>query len=567
VKTPYLYIWPIPATLGNIQQNQYYLAFLSLLSSVFFSLSWPPNRFVPFLFVAFVPLLLMKRHIEKHQYKRPYWTFYKYTYLALFLWNLTTTWWVAHATVAGAVFMIFVNTFCMSLPLPLFQFTARHQGQFMGSLALITYWVSMEYAHLQWELSFPWLNLGNGFACWPEWVQWYEYTGALGGTIWILVANLLLYYLFFGRGNATQWWLSRVMVSCWLVLPILCSYYMYVTHKEHGEAVEVVVVQPNINPNTGALVDRGEVLSMQERVEHLIKLSEKKLTTKTRFLVWPEIAIDGLFDEQILSEYSIIDRLVGFRQLYPQLSVLTGLNSLVGYKTEEATKTARFSPQHGYYDIFNTALWVGNQGTLATYHKSKLVPGVELVPYIYSLEVPKILTPDSRGRLSSLGMQACPSIFFNKEGIGIAPIICYESIYGGYVADFVRMGASLIFSITIDGWWKKTPGYQQHFHYTRLRAIESRRSIARSALKGISAFINQRGDILQTAQYEDQAAMRQTLQANPTLTFYVRHSNYIANTALWASLLLLIGALLGSVLTKNRQRPRTYTATYKRKAW
>jgi apolipoprotein N-acyltransferase len=541
----------MPVTLRNIQQHRYYLFFLSLLSSVFFSLSWPPNRFVPLLFVAFVPLLLIKRHIEKHRYKRPYWTFYKYTYLALFLWNLTTTWWVAHATVAGVVFMLFFNTFCMSLPLPLFQFTVRHQGPFIGSLALITYWVSMEHAHLQWELSFPWLNLGNGFACRPEWVQWYEYTGALGGTVWILVANLLLYYLFFGSKNAMQWWLSRVAVSCWLVLPILCSYYMYVTYKERGEAVEVVVMQPNINPNTGALVDTGEVLSMQERLEYCIQLSEKQLTTKTRFLVWPEIAIDGLFDEQILSEYPIIDRLISFRQLHPQLSVLTGLNSLVGYKPEESTRTSRFSSQYGYYDIFNTALLVSDQGTLATYHKSKLVPGVELVPYIYSLKVPKILTPDSRGRLSSLGMQAYPSVFFNKEGIGIAPVICYESIYGDYVADFVRMGASLIFSITIDGWWKKTPGHQQHFHYTRLRAIENRRSIARSALKGISAFINQRGDILQAAQYEDQAVMRHTLQANPTLTFYVLHSNYIATTTLWASLLLLVGAVLGRILAKT----------------
>jgi apolipoprotein N-acyltransferase len=561
VKTSCLCIYPILATLRNIQQRRYYLTFLSLLSSVLFWLSWPPNRFVLLLFVAFVPLLLIKRHIEKHQYKRPYWTFYKYTYLALFLWNLTTTWWVAHATIAGAVFMLFVNTFCMSLPLLLFQFTVRHQGQFAGYLSLIAYWVSMEHTHLKWELSFPWLNLGNGFACRPEWVQWYEYTGALGGTVWILVANLLLYHLLFSKKNATHWWLGRGMVSCWLVLPILCSYYMYVTYEERGEAVEVVVMQPNINPNTGALADTGEVLSMQERVEHFIKLSEEQLTARTRFLVWPEIAIDGLFDEQILSEYLLIDRLVRFRQLYPQLSVLTGLNSLVGYKTGGITKTERFSPQYGYYDIFNTALLVGNQGTLATYHKSKLVPGAELVPYVYSLEVPKVLTPDLRGRLSSLGMQACPSVLFNKEGIGIAPIICYESIYGDYVADFVRIGASLIFSITIDGWWKKTPGYQQHFHYTRLRAIESRRSIARSALKGISAFINQRGDILQAARYEDQAVMRHTLQANSTLTFYVRHSNYVANTALWASLLLLIGAVLGRILTISRQRPRVYTAT------
>jgi apolipoprotein N-acyltransferase len=154
-------------------------------------------------------------------------------------------------------------------------------------------------------------------------------------------------------------------------------------------------------------------------------------------------------------------------------------------------------------------------------------------------------------------MQDHPSVFFNREGMGVAPMICYESVYGDYLAEFVRMGASLIFSITIDGWWENTPGYQQHFHYTRLRAIESRRSVARSALKGISAFINQRGDILQAARYEDQAVIRHTLQANTTLTFYIQHSNYIANVALWTSLFLIIGAMLIRIFTKNKQGRRT----------
>ena len=529
-----LYIHSILFRSKNIQQHRYYLAFLALLSSVCFWLAWPPNRFVLPLFVALVPLLLIERHIKAHQYKRPYWTFYKYAYWALFFWNLSTTWWVAHATVAGAVFMLFINTFCMSLPAPLFQFTSKHLGSFMGYLSLITYWVSMEHAHLQWELSFPWLNLGNGFACWPEWVQWYEYTGALGGTIWVIVANVLVYSLFSSKKTLTRWWLGG-MISCCILLPILSSYYTYSTYEEHGEAVEVVVMQPNINPNTGAFVDTGEVPSMYKRVEHFIELSEKQLTDKTQFLVWPEIAIDGCFDEQILDEYPLIEQLVSFRERYPQLSILTGINSLVGYANRKATKTARFSQRYGYYDIFNTALFVGNQGTLATYHKSKLVPGVEIVPYMYSLKVPRILTPDSRSRLNSLGIQDHPSVFLNKEGIGIAPVICYESIYGDYLTEFVRMGAALIFSITIDGWWKKTPGYQQHFHYTRLRAIESRRSIARSALKGISAFINQRGDILQPTQYEDQASIRHTLQANPIPTYYVQHSHYIASVAFWAS--------------------------------
>ena len=162
------------------------------------------------------------------------------------------------------------------------------------------------------------------------------------------------------------------------------------------------------------------------------------------------------------------------------------------------------------------------------------------------------MTPDLRGKLNSLGMQDQPSLFLNREGISVAPAICYEAIYGDYLSRFVRMGASLIFSMTIDSWWKDTPGYQQHFHYTRLRAIESRRSVARAALKGISAFINQRGEILKATQYKEQAAIRHTLQANTNLTFYVQHSQCIANAALWVSLLLLVSAGL-KVLIKKRE--------------
>ncbi len=539
--------------LKMIQRHRHYPIFLSLLSGVFFWLSWPPHRLAPLLLVAFVPLLLILRHVEKHRYQRPYWTFYQYAYWTLFLWNLTTTWWVAYSTIAGAVFMLFCNTFCMSLPLPLFQFTTRHLGKSVGYVALLAYWVSMEHVHLRWELSFPWLNLGNGFACWPEWVQWYAYTGALGGTVWILITNLLLFHCISSKKTTTQFRLGCI-AGFWIVLPMLISYYTYWNYEEQGKEVEVVVMQPNINPYTGEFVDMGATFSAQERVARFITLSEMQLSEETQFLVWPEVAIDGLFDEQLMNEYSLIDQLVNFKRLHPQLSLLVGLNSLVGYGNEKVTKTARFSHKYGYYDIFNTALFVGDQGTLATYHKSKLVPGVELVPYLYHLEVPKKLVPDAHGRLSSLGIQDRPSVFFNQRGTGIAPVICYESVYGDYLADFIRMGASLIFSMTVDGWWKDTPGHQQHFHYTRLRAVESRRSVARSALKGISAFINQRGDILQAAQYQDQAAMRSTLRANSALTFYVQHNNYIASTMLWTSLLLIIGAMLSKVLARYTRK-------------
>lgn len=523
--------------------------FLIMLSTLCFWLAWPPNYLAPCLFLAFVPLLYLAHHPRQRMGG-----FYKYVCLALFLWNATTTWWVAHATVAGALVMGVFNTWYMTLPWLLFWLTNQQLGRWGGYAALLAYWVSMEYIHLQWECSFPWLTLGNGFARWPSWVQWYEYTGILGGTIWVIIANLLVYTLLTSRTYFTKRLLGG-MVAGWILLPVSYSHYRYWSYQEQGESVEIVIVQPNLDPYTDTCVTTGEVLQGQARLAHLTALSATQLTPQTKFLIWPETAIDNLLRETSLHDYPIIQQLLAFKQQYPALSILTGLNSLDGYGYTQATKTARFSAKYGYYDIFNTALFVDQQGTLASYHKSKLVPGVEIVPYIYQVTVPKAALPNKENKLYSLGMQDSPRVFFNKNGMGIAPIICYEAVYGDHVAAFVRQGAALIFSMNIDGWWKNTPGYRQHFHYTRLRAIESRRSIARSALKGISAFINQRGDILQATTYKDQGAIKQQLQANSTNTFYVRHGEYLAKSMLWVSLLLIISTFMG-YLSYNHSKQR-----------
>ena len=151
-------------------------------------------------------------------------------------------------------------------------------------------------------------------------------------------------------------------------------------------------------------------------------------------------------------------------------------------------------------------------------------------------------------------MQKQPTVFFNAANLGVAPVICYESVYGDYLAEFVRKGASFLFTITVDGWWGNTPGYQQHFHYTRLRAIESRRSIVRSAYNGISAFINQRGDVPQATQYGDQAALRHTLQANTALTFYVQHSDYIPIAAMFGTCVFIPLVLIGQKIEEELRR-------------
>jgi apolipoprotein N-acyltransferase len=144
------------------------------------------------------------------------------------------------------------------------------------------------------------------------------------------------------------------------------------------------------------------------------------------------------------------------------------------------------------------------------------------------------------GASGSLGSQDEASVFELKDESKAAPVICYESVFGEYLTDYVKKGAELIVIITNDGWWRNTPGYKQHLSFARLRAIETRRSVARSANTGISAFINQRGDLVETTRWWEEAAIKGILNLNDEVTFYVKYGDYIARISMFVSVLLIL---------------------------
>jgi apolipoprotein N-acyltransferase len=153
---------------------------------------------------------------------------------------------------------------------------------------------------------------------------------------------------------------------------------------------------------------------------------------------------------------------------------------------------------------------------------------------------------DLGGITRSHGTQAERDVFVSpQDGNKIAPVICWESVFGEYVTKYVKnKGANMIFIITNDGWWKETPGHRQHNSYARLRAIETRRSIARSANTGISCFINQRGEEISRIGWWQRSALKGNLNANDHITFYVKHGDYIARLSAFLSLLLVLYAIV-----------------------
>ena len=172
----------------KIIQNKYILAFIGAL---LLYISWPPMSFPFLIFIALVPVLL----IEDSFYQQPR----KYgsakllgnLYILFLIWNILTTWWVFNAA-KEAVFAITLNSLFMCIPVLLFHKTRKKFSLTIAYISLVCYWLAFEHLHLRWDISWPWLTLGNVFAKWPSVIQWYEYTGVMGGTVWIWVVNILV---------------------------------------------------------------------------------------------------------------------------------------------------------------------------------------------------------------------------------------------------------------------------------------------------------------------------------------------------------------------------------------
>jgi apolipoprotein N-acyltransferase len=211
---------------------------------------------------------------------------------------------------------------------------------------------------------------------------------------------------------------------------------------------------------------------------------------------------------------------------------------------EKPSLTARKTNSGAYYDEYNTALFLNRFDRREHYHKSKFVPGAEKMPFQKLLAPFQQIAFDLGGTVGSLGSDSIRKVFTSSdEKYKIAPLVCFESAFGEFTTGFVRNGAQLLFIITNDGWWGDTAGYKQHLMFASLRAIECRRSIARSANTGISCFVNQRGDIYDATAYWVRDARKASLNANNDLTFYVRYGDYIGRLSAFVAVLFIFISL------------------------
>lgn len=505
---------------------------LSAATGVLAWLAWPDSSLTFLIFFAWIPLLFLAGETRSQK------KFFLLCYSSLLIWNIGTTWWIWNATAPGAVAAWLANSLLMCLPWLAYHRIQQKKPFWFSGLSLIAFWLSFEYIHLQdWGLSWPWLTLGNVFAQKIEWVQWYAFTGVAGGSLWVLVTNLFLFYYIKStiQKEGKRFYLL-VYSALALLTPLLISFALANKPKDiTSQEQEVVIVQPNIDPYKKIAAG-----TEQSQLIDLLALTAKATSSNTALVLWPETALYSRYGYNEAALEAEINLAPVFRYLTasPHVTLFTGIESYTLLK--QPTPYSRLIPgTTTHFEAYNGAVLLDNKGVQATYHKSRLVPGVETLPWF--LRFLDTWFEKFGGVTAGYAKQEERIILEEKNGFKLAPAICYESIYGNFMRQYIKKGANLLTIITNDGWWKNTPGHRQHLHYARLRAVETGSWVARGANTGISAFIDPAGNLISFLGYNKRGILKTAIvpQQNK-LTFYVRYGDWLFQLFCLLAIIMLL---------------------------
>ena len=496
-----------------------------------------------------VPLLCMER-IASQLGKKRIWI---YHYSAFVLWNTITTFWVCNATIGGGIFAVLANSLQMSLVFGLFRLSKKKYSGSLPYIFLAAAWIAWERFYFDAEISWPWLVLGNSFARTTWAIQWYEITGALGGSLWIWASNLGLFGLLASLSDGSFFcWNRRAQAASLigyaaiLILPFIASACIgkeYRDSIDEGEKLPVIIVQPNIDPYNKfqAMTQDQQNAILEGHIESALKGREADSTAGPLLVVAPETFTNDI----ICGEYDrsrTWRRFTSFLKDYPSVNMLFGATSYDYFESaSKPSHTARQLRDGRWVESHNSALMTDGTSRTEIFHKSKLVVAVEMTPYPAIFCKIDDMLGGVMGRcvgqeeISLLNVKSA-----DGQSIPIGCAVCYESVYGEYYTGYVRKGARAMAIITNDAWWGDTPGYKQHLSYASLRAIETRRAIARCANTGISAIISPSGEITQPTPWWEPAVIKGEILLRDDITFYVAHGDITGRLCSFVFILLLL---------------------------
>ncbi|MEX0662275.1 MAG: apolipoprotein N-acyltransferase [Balneolaceae bacterium] len=493
--------------------------YLTITAAIFLSLAFPPINLAILQIPAFV--FLFRVALISNSTRQ----MILYAYPCFVLWNLFTTYWLMMADLAAGVAAILANAVLMLIPLWLARkmFLSK-LNPILASFLAAAFWVSYEFLHHNWDLAWPWLTLGNAWSNLTGVIQYISVTGVFGISFWVVFTAALAYQYIHTKSK----YLLYSTLLIFFAFPVFSALAMIVSVSEEGKPVEVVIVQPNSDSYT----NYGGMESLDELLSKLLRMSGEAVTDDTDVIIWPENAVDA----SLTLENGFTSRIQDSLRVWGT-ELITGTGFLNYYENGEMPVLTRGTADGRRYNVYNAAFHIQPGERTNFYEKGKLVPVVERFPFVNFFHHLDIYGWINWANLAGYGHGQEAKVF-NIDGGKTPALICYDSVFPSWVNQFVNNGADFITIITNDGWWGDTSGHSQHFAYARLRAIEHRKWIARSANNGISGIISPDGKIQHETEYWTEDAFSFTIYRSDKKTFYTAYGD-------WLAYLMLISSFFG----------------------
>ena len=508
------------------------LGLLGILIALISFLAWIPGPFPFLLAIQFIPLFLIWDQESPLAYLRPN---KKYLIPSLLFYSIIQLgfilYWISEVNIGAALYVIFLGAFMNSLCfLFLFRFWSNASdrlSRYFISIGFIAIWLGMEFIRER-VFSLPWIHLGMGLSPYWKEIQWYSFTGPLGGSLWILVLNFAIYEALLAllRSIPTRKFSSFYSHILFLLaiifIPILISWDSLNSRSHfYQRTIQVATVQTFINPRRTMIRDE---------LAQLILLSKPQLRSNTEYLVWPENALGfaGSLDEEKIHFNPLIIKLKQFIQPYKNLSLVMG-----------ATTYKLISDQDTLW--FNSSLQIENGDRISIYHKQILVPGIEKPAfsfpsqkYAWNEENPPIRLEDKVSAYMYLGgishyfsEDGRPQVLYAQSGNGLGALICFESVFNSYARNLAIQGAGLFAVQSNDSWYPMSAGTIQHRDYSRILAISNHRSLIQSTNGGPSFLMSPKGEIIKDLDKSLEGGIQASLDLEEDPSFYSLHGDYM----------------------------------------
>ena len=465
-----------------------------------------------------------------------------------------TCWWLTFApiTYAGfpwplAYFLMFGVTVIVGIFPAMFAAILATLLRRFGSWAFLAapfVWVFTEFLRY-WLTGNNWNALGYSQALLTLWNFPIVLTASIGGvqmSSWMMVAINVIFFRptiaiadYFWDSRREFRWTKKQLTSFYptvvyiVVVATVIAWAFLGTLLEAQDAVQrvrgpwVVSVQPNV-PMSDLTLEKWRQFRQRHVVlaeSTLAKLKQQQTTNneQSTTVIFPESPMNFMYEDDPETK-QFID------------SFASRHNVSVLFNSAEPDKS------NGKF--YNSAVMVDSEGReIAQYDKIYLLPFGEAVPSMLEGIVPGFVGNFSYGREYDL-----LPVGDAKAGV----MICFESHFGQLSREYVRNGADVIIEMTNDGYLGPTPVLRQHLANAVFRAVETNRPVLRVTNVGITAYINEKGEILDPATpYQEDTRIWSVSKSDGSQTFYVKYGDWFA----WLSSVVTIGLLLFGVLRKR----------------